>query len=79
MAIQFDLKPCPFCEAEATITAVEGGGFKVNCCNFDCGCSLPAWLPFEKDDDVFEKIALAVKYWNCRQPGGEFGRRDGQG
>jgi len=62
----FTLKACPFCGFTASLFGVQGGGFKAACENEDCGCSLPAWMPFDKDEDAMEKIDLAVKYWNER-------------
>lgn len=66
-AISGLLKSCPFCGFDAGIEGVESGGFKVCCQNEDCGCSLPPWLILEKGENVIEKIALAIKYWNDRK------------
>jgi hypothetical protein len=64
------LKPCPFCGSEAKLLYTgEGGAFRASCYNEDCGCVLPKWSLFEKDEDVMEKIELAVKYWNERSEG----------
>jgi Restriction alleviation protein Lar len=60
------LEPCPFCGCEAGIKAVSGGGIQCHCRNEDCGAMLPSWLDFEKDENVIEKLALAIEYWNKR-------------
>jgi hypothetical protein len=66
--VEFTIKPCPFCGHEADLKISDSGGIQVGCTNEDCGCTLPSWLPFSKDDDstVFEKIELAIEYWNKR-------------
>jgi len=66
--VEFAISPCPFCGHEADLKISDSGGIQVGCTNEDCGCTLPSWLPFSKDDDstVFEKIELAIKHWNKR-------------
>ena len=61
------MKPCPFCGFEAGIEGTESGGMKPCCLNRDCGASLPSWLPFEKEANVLEKVAMAIEYWNMRK------------
>lgn len=55
---QDDLKPCPFCGADAIIEKVGGypHGYDVHCINDDCHCSLI----------YHETPHTAVKAWNTR-------------
>jgi hypothetical protein len=66
--VSFEILPCPFCGNSADVKISKIGGIQMTCTNEDCGCSLPSWLPFEENDDftVFEKIDLAIEYWNTR-------------
>lgn len=61
------MKPCPFCGFEAGIEGCESGGMKATCLNLDCGAALPCWLPFEKNGNALEKVAMAIEYWNLRK------------
>jgi hypothetical protein len=65
--MKLELKPCPFCGSEAKLLYTgEGLKFRAACFNEDCGCELPTWGIFEKDEDVLESIELAIEYWNKR-------------
>ena len=61
------LLPCPFCGHEAGIRGSDDSGIQCACMNADCGASLPSWLKFERDENVIDKIALAIEYWNIRK------------
>ena len=51
-----DLKTCPFCGSEAEVYG-ECDMVKIQCSNYDCGCSLSGW---------FDDIEEAAEDWNRR-------------
>jgi len=65
--ISIEIKPCPFCGFDADLVwANDTGAIKAQCMNEDCNCSLPAWVSHQEGESIFERIQLAVKYWNGR-------------
>lgn len=65
--ITYEMKPCPFCGSNASLYYTgEQGQFRAECNNEDCGCALPPWVLCEKGENVFDRMTLAVEYWNKR-------------